>query len=133
MRAALDDAPRLHNQNLIGAPNRREPVCDHKCRAALHQITQPFLNQRFGFRIEAGSGFIEDEDARVGQNRPSDRDALLLPPGKLHSSLAHDRVVFVLERLCEFVDARDLASGENFFFRGVGPRKGHILPNCSIE
>src|SRR5205807_5836386 len=108
---ALDDAPRLDHENLLGSSNRGEPVRDDECRAAAHEVAQTLLDQRFRFRIEAGGGYIEDQDARIGQDGASDRDALLLAAGKLHPAFADDRVVLVLERLREFVDARDVAGG----------------------
>ena len=39
--AALHDHALLHHQNLVGAPNRRQPVGDHKRRPSLHQLIQP--------------------------------------------------------------------------------------------
>src|SRR5260370_11780568 len=72
VRAALDDAPRLRNENLIRPPNRGQPVRDYECRAAAHEVTQRLLDDRLRFRSEAGRGFIEDEDARIGQYGASD-------------------------------------------------------------
>ena len=43
---AVDD-----NNNAICIPDGAEPMGNHKCRTALHQITQCFLDQDLGFRI----------------------------------------------------------------------------------
>src|ERR1700678_4746033 len=61
--AALDDLSLFHHQNLVGAPDGGEPVRDHECGAALHEIRKSLLDHLLGFGIETGSGFIEDQDA----------------------------------------------------------------------
>src|SRR5947208_3776345 len=42
--SALNNAPRLHHQNLICASNRRKPVRDYKRRAPAHEVAQALLN-----------------------------------------------------------------------------------------
>src|SRR6266700_6768397 len=105
MSAAFDDAAGFDDENLFGAANGRESMSDDKCRAATHQVTQPFLNQRFRFGVQTGSRFIENEDARIGKNGAGDGDALLLSARKFYSAFADDRIVFFFERLSEFVDS----------------------------
>ncbi len=78
MRPALDNSSRLDDQNLIGAANRREPVGDDERRAPAHQLSEALLNQHFGFGIETRRRFIKDQNARIGQDRASDGNALAL-------------------------------------------------------
>src|SRR6476661_4158069 len=106
MRTAFDDSTAFHDKNLLGAPNGGEAMGDHKGSPAAHQITQSFLNERLGFGIEAGSRFIENQDARIGKNRARDGDTLLLPAGKFDAALADQRVVFFLEGFGKLVDSR---------------------------
>ena len=72
MRSMLNNASALHHQNLVGAANGGEAMGDDERRAPLHEIGQPFLNQRLGFRVEARGGFVQNQDARVGENRSRD-------------------------------------------------------------
>ena len=125
--------PRFDHQNLIGAANGGEPVRDDERRAPAHQLREAFLNQHFGFGIEARSRFVQNQDARVGQNRARDRNALALPAGKFHAALADDRVVRFRKTLGEFVHARDPARRQNFFLARVGPRKRHVLANRAVK
>jgi hypothetical protein len=48
---AFDDFAGFHYENLIGAPNRRKPMCDDECRPPAHQVPQPLLNQCFRFGV----------------------------------------------------------------------------------
>src|SRR5208282_3849587 len=65
VRAALDDASRFDDENLVGAADRRESMRNHKSCPPAHEIAEPLLDQRLGFGIEAGSGFVENQNARV--------------------------------------------------------------------
>src|SRR5882672_1927599 len=91
MRPALNNPPAFDHQNLLGAPNRRKPVRNHKRGAPAHQVAQPLLNQRFGFGIEARSRFVENKYARVGKNRTRDGNALLLSARKFHAAFTDNR------------------------------------------
>src|SRR5438445_11524510 len=133
MRSALNEASRLHDENFVGASNGGKPVRDYERCAPFHEVAQPFLNQRLRFRVQAGSSLVKNQDSRIGQNRPRNGDALLLPAGELYPALANDRVVFALKRLCKFVDARDVASGEDLFFGRIGPRESNIFSDRSIK
>ncbi len=106
---------------------------DHECGAPAHKVAQTLLDQRLRFRVQAGCGFVKNQDARVGQNGARNRDALLLPPGKFYAAFADDGIVFVLEGLREFIDARDMAGGENLFFRCGRPRKSHVFTDRAVE
>src|SRR6266404_1247909 len=131
--AAFNDAAGFDNQNLFGAANGREPMRNYERCAAAHEVTQTFLNERFRLRIQTGSGFIENEDAGISENGASDGDALLLSSGKFYAAFADDGIVFPFKGFGEFVHAGDAASFHNLFFGGVGPGKGHIFANGSVE
>src|SRR5439155_18471815 len=90
--SALNNAPRLHHQDLICASNRRKPVRDYKRRAPAHEVAQALLNQRLRFRVQAGSRFVEDRDPRLGHNRPRDSLTWFMSALSLSPALANDRV-----------------------------------------
>ena len=95
MPALLDDVAIFQHQNPAGVGDGAEPVGDHKTGAALHQSLHAALDQPLGFGVEIAGGFIENQDARVGQDRPGDGDSLALPAGEFHAALADQRVVSV--------------------------------------
>src|SRR5437870_11385578 len=79
---------------------------DDERSAAAHQVAEAFLNQCFGFRVEARRGFVENQDSRIGQNGARDGDALLLSAGEFYATFANDGVVFFVEAFAEFVNSR---------------------------
>jgi len=72
MGSPLHDDTLLDDQDLVGAPDSREPVRDHEDRPTLEQVVEARLDQPLGFGVEAGSRLVQDEDAGVGQDRPRD-------------------------------------------------------------
>ena len=48
--------------------------------SALDEMIECFLDFPFGFGIHRGSGFIQNEDARIGQQCPRDRDYVDVRP-----------------------------------------------------
>src|SRR5207253_10328517 len=92
VRAALDDLAVLEHENLVRALNRRQPVGDDERRASLSQRLQAVLDHRLALAVEARRRFVEDEDARVGENRARDRHALALAARQPDAALADHRV-----------------------------------------
>src|SRR5262252_7667318 len=88
MAAAFDDASLLDYENLIGAPNGGKTMSNDKSRAAFHEIGEAALNHSFRLRVKRVGGFIENEDAWIGQDGPGDRNSLPLAAGELDSTLA---------------------------------------------
>src|SRR5258705_7794359 len=125
--------PPLDQKTPPRPPYRRKPVRNHKRSPPTHQVTQPFLNQRLRLRIQARSSLVQDQNPRIGKNRPRNRNALLLPARQFNAALPHHSVVLLLERFREFIHPRDAARRHDLFFRSIGPSKRHILANRPIE
>src|SRR5947208_11449738 len=87
MRAVFDNLAAFEYQNLIGAPNRRQTVCDHERRPAAPQGPQAILNLGFALRVETRGRLVQHQDPRIGENRARDRDALPLAARQLDAAL----------------------------------------------
>ena len=61
------------------------------------------LDLALGGRVDRRGGVVEDQDARVGEDRAGDREALALAAGDGQAALADARVVAVREPLDEVV------------------------------
>ena len=133
MGAALDDSPLLDDEDLVGAADGGETVGDDEGGAALHQLRQAGLDHGFRLGVERAGGFVEDEDARVGQNGAGDGKALALAAGELDAALADDGVVGFGEALGEFVDAGDAAGEQKVVFGGLGAGKHDVFADGAVE
>ena len=63
--AALRDAPASDDKDLIGITNRMQPMRDHKQCFAAHELRNGFLNVTLVVDIDAGCGFVKDNDRRI--------------------------------------------------------------------
>ena len=97
------------------------------------QCPQAVLDERFALAVEARRRFVQDEDFRVGQDRPRDRHALTLSARQPDAAFADDGVVALLEGFDELVAVGDAADGLDFLARGVGPGVGDVLGDRAVE
>ena len=79
----------VHDDDLVGALNRGETMGDDDGGAAFDHSLQGIANAEFGFGIDTGSGFIEDQDCGVMRQGAGERDELLLSGGKGCAAFAH--------------------------------------------
>ncbi len=73
-----------------------------------HQGRQGRLDQAFALAVEVAGRLVEDEDRRVGQDGPGDRQPLPLAAAEPDPSLADEGVVAVGQVLDELVGVGDL-------------------------
>ena len=76
--AVGDDAAVVEHDDLIGERDRREAVGDHEGRAPGHRLVERQLDLLLGRGVDRGGRVVEDQHARVGEQRARDRDALAL-------------------------------------------------------
>src|SRR3954451_10641025 len=81
VQAALDDLAALDHQNGVGVHDGVQAVGDHDGGAVLAKMVDRLLHGFFGFRIQRGSGFIEQDDRRILDQRTRYGDALALAAG----------------------------------------------------
>ena len=73
-----------------------QAVGDDERGAALEQAGQALLDQSLALAVEVAGGLVEDQDARVGQQRPGDGQPLALAAAEPHAALADERLVAVV-------------------------------------
>ena len=74
----FDDSSLIQDEDAVCALNCGESMRDHKRGSSLHQSFKGFLDQPFRFGVERRGGFIEQQDARVFENRPGNGNPLPL-------------------------------------------------------
>jgi len=81
-------------------------VRDHDARPPFHQRSERRLDQRLRFRIEIRGRFVEDQDARIFQNHPGNRDALLFAPAEAIPTLSDDRIIALWQLANDIMNVR---------------------------
>ena len=85
----------VDDDDAVGQAQGRAPVGDQQRRAALHERAQRGVDLLLGLRVDRGGGVVEDQHARVGDQRPGEGDALALAARQGEPALADDGVVAV--------------------------------------
>ena len=78
MPALFPDNPLVDHDDLVGVLDGRETVRDDDCGAVLHQPLQRKLDSLFRLVVERGGCLVEQQDGCIAQDRPSNRQTLLL-------------------------------------------------------
>ena len=91
--AAFDDPPLAYDQNTISVANGGEPVGYHQAGAVPEDRGDGLLNELLRLRVDGAGGFVQHEDAGIGQDHPGEADELLLAGGQADAPFAHLGVV----------------------------------------
>src|SRR5581483_4315904 len=78
MRSRLDDAAIVHHDDEIRVANRAQAVSDDQRRAPFEDAIEILLDCPLALVVQSAGGFVEDEDARIAEERAGDGDALSL-------------------------------------------------------
>ena len=78
MRTVLDQTAAIERDDAISRPYGREPVRDDQNRPPLGDLFHVVLNDALALIVEGARRLIEDQNARVGDERAGNGDALAL-------------------------------------------------------
>src|SRR5579875_700221 len=120
----------LQNEYFIRPAYLREAVRNQERRAALQKAMDGSLDFVLSRAVNGAGRIVEDEDARVGQQRAGNGDTLALSAGKRHAALADHRLVPVLKALNKAIRLRILCGLFNGLLSSLLAQPvGDILPN----
>ena len=91
--ALLDDDPAIEHHDPVGQMQRRLTVRDQQRRATGHDTAERVVHRRLDPRVDRAGGVVEDEDARVVEDRSRERDPLALTARQGQAALADRGVV----------------------------------------
>ena len=84
---ALDDAALLEDQDQVRIPNGRQAVGNDEGGAALFQVFESHLHLGFGGGVQSAGGLVQDQNGRVFEQHPGDRQALALTAAQIGAAL----------------------------------------------
>jgi len=133
MRAALNNASLVQNQNVITHIQVKQSMCDHHDGMILAQHTQRLQDNPLGKSIEMYGRFIQDENRCVFEEGACKRDALPLASTQAQALLANARLVAIGQRLHELMQLRLLGCGHHLLECSPWPGQQQVLANGCIE
>ncbi len=106
---------------------------DHDGGAAFGDDGEGALDRGFGFVIDGGSGFIQNQNGGVAENGAGKGNPLTLTAGELLSAFADDGVVSIGELENEVVGFGGLSGGFDFFLSGIGFTVCDVFADGAVE
>src|SRR5262249_26320599 len=91
------------------------------------------LDRLLRARVEGRRSLVEDQDARVLQQRARDRDALFFSARELQAPLAHLGFVAFGQRRNEIVDVRGARRLMYFRVTRLGPAAADVVEDRAVE
>ena len=119
--------PSHEHDRPVGELDGRQALRRDEHRAPFEGGAEPLHEPPLGERVDRRERIVEDDDARAGDERARERDALALAAGEVDAPLADQRVVAVRKLVRERVDARRLAGREHLVPVRVGAAGGEVL------
>ena len=104
---------------------------DH--RAPGHQLLQRGLHRAFGFAVQGGCGFVQQQDRGIFQHGARDGEALALPAGQHGAAIPHQGAEALRQRLDKIPAAGHLSGVNNLFVGRLRPRIAQIGPQRTIK
>ena len=98
-----------------------------------HRLAQREPDARLGRGVDRGGRVVEDQDARVGDERAGDRDALALAARERQAALADHGVVALRQRRDEVVRLRAARRLLDLGVARIRPREGDVVAHRGGE
>ena len=135
MGPLLHDGSCIQDGHPIGALDRTEAMGDDQGGAPLHESLEGLLDQVFALGIQGTGGLVENEDGRILEKGPSDRDALFLMTSwrESHTPLADQGVGERRGIHDEIVGIGGLRGGLDVFFSGLQSSVADVVPDGGGE
>ena len=133
MGTLLDDAAVIHHEDLVGITDRGQAMGDDEARPPQHQLGHGALDEDLGPRVHGTGRLVEDEDAAVRQERPGDREELLLALRHARGVVVEDGVVAIGQGPDEVVHVGGLGCGDDLFLGRIFAAVGDVLADGAVE
>ena len=114
-------------------PHRAQAVGNDEHRPPLADRAHVLLNDGLALVVERTGGLVEDQDARLPEQRSRDRDALALSARQPRALLPHHRVVALGQLGDEVVRPGELGRVDHRLDRRGWIGDGDVLPHRSVE
>ena len=133
MRALFDDLAFVEDDDLVGLEDGVEAMGDGDDSSSLHQLAGGFFEQGFGFGVERGGGFVENQNRRVFEEGAGEGKALGLSAGEAGAAFADEGFIFLGQRFDEVMQARGFGGADDFFVGRVRFAKADVFGDGGVE
>src|SRR5579859_4819366 len=125
--AALDDAALVQYQYEVRFSNRAQPVGDDEGGSTSQQDVEGLLQPGFGDGVDGAGGFIEHDDAGIGQHGAGEANQLALAEGQGGAAFGDPRLQFIGQGFQQVQAVEGGQGGADIGFCGVGAGEADVV------
>src|SRR5690348_10556797 len=133
MCPGFHDLPVVQDDDPIRNPDGLEAVGDRQCGTTSGRHLERGQDRSLRGCVEPACRLIEDQNWRVAQHGPGDRNPLLLAAGESGATLRHHGIVALRQLHDEFFGVGDPRRATDLLVAGVGTTEGDVLANGATE
>lgn len=133
MGAALQDSALIDIHDTVRALDGGEAVGNDEGGTALQQLVQALLQQDLRFGVDAGGGFVQDQDPGIGKQGPGKGDQLPLSGGESAAPFVYLRVIPVFHLADKVMGAYSFRRSDDLFVRGFPVAVADIVHDGARE
>ena len=122
-----DDPPALNQDDPVGQADRGEAMGDYDGRTSGEEVGQALVYAFLRTDVHGAGRIVQDQDHRVGQDRPGDGDPLPLSARQGVAALADHLSVATVEVPDECIGPGDPGGGHHLVTGGIGLPKGDVV------
>ena len=129
----IADLALLEDEDLVGRDQRREAMGNDDQRPAGGDARNVGVDDRLAFGVEGARRLVEDEDARIDDQRPGDGQPLALPAGKVRRAFVDVGLVAARQPVDELLGAGEPRRPHHVLEGRIGPRRGDVVADRAAE
>src|SRR5215469_6509797 len=133
MGAVLSQAAAVDRDEAVAMPHGRQPMRNDEDGAALGKSRHVLLDDPLALIVERTRRLVEDQDARVGNDRARNGETLALTARQAGAALAHNGVVTIGELKDQIMGTGHLCGSDDPFDRHRAVRQRNIVADRAIE
>src|SRR6516225_9794105 len=129
----FNDPAVVKDDDAVGEAHGRKTMRNNEGGPSGRSAAESFHHNLFCHGVEAAGRLVKYKNGRITQDRPGDRNALLLPAGQRFTPLGNCTVVSVRHLFYELVGVSQSRRGANLLVAGTGATKRNVFTNCAAE
>ena len=123
----------LEHENRVGRHQGRQAVRDDDHRSAVSDARDIGVDDRLAIRVERARRFVEDQDARIDDQRARNRQTLSLSAGKIRRALIDIGLIAARQPFDELLRAGQTRRAHDFVEGRIDLAGGDVLADRSAE
>src|SRR5215470_16698406 len=133
MGAVLSQTAAVDSDQAIASPNGRQPMCDDEHGTAPGELRHVLLDDPLALVVESTRRLVEDQDARVIDDRAGDGQTLALSARQARSALTNYGVVTIGKLKDELMGTGHLRDLDDLFDRRRAVGERDVVADRAIE